>query len=32
MTVDAFTADIAARTDSYFNRTRSIVGRFGDKR
>ena len=23
-------ADIAARTDSYFNRTRRIVGRFGD--
>ena len=25
-------ADIAARTDSYFNRTRKIVARFGDKR
>ena len=25
-------ADIAARTDSYFNRTRRIVARFGDKR
>ena len=25
-------ADIAARTDSYFNRTRDIVARFGDKR
>ncbi|MEJ0020682.1 MAG: nicotinate phosphoribosyltransferase [Acetobacteraceae bacterium] len=25
-------ADIAARTDSYFNRTRRIVTRFGDKR
>ena len=24
-------ADIAARTDSYFNRTRRIVARFGDK-
>jgi nicotinate phosphoribosyltransferase len=24
--------DIAARTDSYFNRTRQIVARFGDKR
>ncbi len=24
--------DIAARTDKYFNRTRAIVGRFGDKR
>ena len=24
--------DIAARTDSYFNRTRRIVARFGDKR
>jgi nicotinate phosphoribosyltransferase len=24
--------DIAARTDKYFNRTRQIVGRFGDKR
>jgi nicotinate phosphoribosyltransferase len=25
-------ADIAARTDAYFNRTREIVARFGDKR
>ncbi len=25
-------ADIAARTDSYFNRTRAVVTRFGDKR
>jgi nicotinate phosphoribosyltransferase len=25
-------ADITARTDTYFNRTRAIVGRFGDKR
>ena len=25
-------ADIAARTDSYFNRTRKVVARFGDKR
>jgi len=25
-------ADIAARTDSYFNRTRRIVARFGDQR
>ena len=25
-------ADIAARTDAYFNRTRRIVSRFGDKR
>lgn len=25
-------ADIAARTDSYFNRTKRIVGRFGDNR
>lgn len=28
----ALDADIAARTDSYFNRTRRIVERFGDKR
>ena len=28
----AFDDDIAARTDSYFNRTRRIVARFGDKR
>jgi nicotinate phosphoribosyltransferase len=27
----ALIADIAARTDTYFNRTRRIVGRFGDK-
>ena len=32
MTVDAFAADIAARTDTYFNRTRRIVGRFGAQR
>ncbi len=32
MTADEFAADIAARTDSYFNRTRRIVARFGDKR
>jgi nicotinate phosphoribosyltransferase len=25
-------ADITSRTDTYFNRTRAIVGRFGDKR
>ncbi|HEY1414025.1 MAG TPA: nicotinate phosphoribosyltransferase, partial [Rhodopila sp.] len=25
-------ADITARTDSYFNRTKTIVARFGDKR
>jgi nicotinate phosphoribosyltransferase len=25
-------SDITARTDTYFNRTRAIVGRFGDKR
>jgi len=30
--VSDFAADIAARTDSYFNRTRKIVARFGDKR
>jgi len=29
---DGFAADIAARTDAYFNRTRQIVARFGDKR
>lgn len=29
---DALGADIAARTDAYFNRTRRIVARFGDKR
>lgn len=28
----ALAADIAARTDSYFNRTRQVVARFGDKR
>lgn len=28
----ALEADIAARTDSYFNRTKRIVGRFGDNR
>jgi nicotinate phosphoribosyltransferase len=28
----ALTADIAARADSYFNRTKQIVARFGDKR
>jgi nicotinate phosphoribosyltransferase len=32
MTANKFSADIAARTDSYFNRTRRIVARFGDKR
>lgn len=30
--MDTMAADIAARTDSYFNRTKQIVGRFGDKR
>ncbi len=30
--VSDIAADIAARTDSYFNRTRKIVARFGDKR
>jgi nicotinate phosphoribosyltransferase len=29
---DPLAADIAARTDSYFNRTKRIVARFGDKR
>jgi nicotinate phosphoribosyltransferase len=29
---DLLDADIAARTDSYFNRTRQIVARFGDQR
>lgn len=29
---DALNADIAARTDVYFNRTRRIVERFGDQR
>ena len=28
----ALAADIAARTDAYFNRTRAIVQRFGDRR
>jgi len=28
----ALSLDIAARTDSYFNRTRQVVARFGDKR
>ncbi len=28
----SFGADIAARTDTYFNRTRQIVARYGDKR
>jgi nicotinate phosphoribosyltransferase len=32
MPEDKFADDIAARTDSYFNRTRRIVARFGDKR
>jgi nicotinate phosphoribosyltransferase len=32
MKATALAADIAARTDSYFNRTRKIVARFGDKR
>ncbi len=30
--MDPFGADIAARTDSYFNRTKQIVARYGDKR
>jgi nicotinate phosphoribosyltransferase len=30
--MDPLTADIAARTDSYFNRTKRIVARFGDRR
>jgi nicotinate phosphoribosyltransferase len=29
---DALSSDIAGRTDVYFNRTRAIVQRFGDKR
>jgi nicotinate phosphoribosyltransferase len=29
---DPLAADISARTDSYFNRTKQIVARFGDKR
>jgi nicotinate phosphoribosyltransferase len=32
MPADPLAADIAARTDAYFNRTRAIVARFGDKR
>ena len=28
----ALSADITARTDAYFNRTRAVVARFGDKR
>ena len=32
MKATALAADIAAQTDSYFNRTREIVARFGDKR
>jgi nicotinate phosphoribosyltransferase len=32
MTDRDLAADIAARTDAYFNRTRRIVARFGDKR
>ena len=31
-TPQALTADIAARTDVYFNRTRQVVQHFGDKR
>src|SRR5579875_1334469 len=30
--MDTLAADIARRTDSYFNRTRQVVARFGDKR
>lgn len=30
--MDSLAADIASRTDSYFNRTRQVVARFGDKR
>jgi nicotinate phosphoribosyltransferase len=30
--MDGFLADISARTDSYFSRTKQIVARFGDKR
>jgi nicotinate phosphoribosyltransferase len=29
---NAFGSDVAARTDSYFNRTRQVAMRFGDKR
>ncbi len=32
LTPSVLAADIAARTDSYFNRTKAIVTRFGDKR
>jgi nicotinate phosphoribosyltransferase len=32
ITRDELAADIAARADSYFNRTKEIVARFGDKR
>ena len=31
-TRDELAADIAARADSYFNRTKEVVARFGDKR
>ncbi|MDE2333312.1 MAG: nicotinate phosphoribosyltransferase [Rhodospirillales bacterium] len=31
-TADELAADIAGRTDSYFNRTREVVRRFGDRR
>ncbi len=31
-TTEELAADIAARTDSYFNRTRAVVRRFGDRR
>ena len=30
--MDRLESDIAARTDSYFNRTKRVVARFGDKR
>ena len=30
--MDPLAFDIANRTDSYFNRTKTIVARFGDKR
>ena len=30
--MDTLAADIASRTDSYFDRTRQVVARFGDKR
>ena len=32
MPANPLSADISARTDSYFNRTREVVARFGDKR